>query len=206
MSDFKNIGSGLMKHAEKTPVSARGIIEELFPYIYVASKRMSTRAISEWLEKEHNVQLSHVTISKALKNSEEHFERIVDQIYEAAETFEIYCNYDSKICCTSKLNFLFSEGRFNQIQNDMVINLGRSMNAGAVMHVVQKIEKEWFVLPLEVREQCEPIIIRRNTKQYDTEKKAEFVQHLIDEGHDISMIPLPLDIRKFIKRKESDQC
>lgn len=172
--DMKKVGAGLVEHAGKSPVTARGALEDLFPFIYLASKRMSTRAISEWLEKENNVRISHNTIAIALRNSSEHFEQIVENVYSAANTLEIHCNYDANIIDSSKLSFLFHEERFEHITRNMTVDIGGSINIGTILHAVQKIRDEWFSLPKEVREQCENIFIDRDTQNYDERRKAEF--------------------------------
>ncbi len=172
--NMNKIGAGLVEHAECTPITSRGIIEELFPYIYVASKRMSTRAISEWLEKEQNVQLSHVSIARALKDSSVHFERIMDNIYAAADTLEIHCNYDGNVTNSSKLAFLFDEEYFEQIIGNMAVDIGKDINIGAILHAIQKIKEEWFALPKTVRDRCENICITRDAQRYDESRKAEF--------------------------------
>ena len=176
--DMIKIGFGLVEHSEQAPVTTRGLIEELFPYIYVASKRMSTRAISEWLEKENNVQIGHNTIAIALRKSSEHFERIVDNIYPAANTLEVHCSYDPNITNSSKLSFLFNEEHFAQITKDMTVDLGQGINPGTILHAIQKIRDEWFALPQEVRDRCENIFITRDTEHYDESRKAEFEKML----------------------------
>ena len=172
--DTRKIGADLVEHIDKKPFLARGMIDELFPYIYVASKRMSSRAISEWLEKEHNVQISHNTIAIALRNSSEHFEQIVGNVYPAANTLEVHCNYDPNITNSSKLSFLFNEEHFTNITRNMTVDIGGSINIGTILHAVQKIRDEWFTIPKEVRDRCENIFITRDTEHYDESRKAEF--------------------------------
>lgn len=63
----------------------RGIVEELFPYIYHASKRMSTRAISRWLAERHRIKLSAVTIAKALREADKFWAATVEEVAPAAQ-------------------------------------------------------------------------------------------------------------------------
>lgn len=184
--NMNKIGNNLIQHAEKTKVTARGLAEELFPYIYVASKRMSTRAISEWLEKEHNVQISFVTIAKMLRKSPALFDKIVDEVYAAADTLEIHCNYDDKIANSSKLTFLFNEEYFEQITTDMTVELGKDINIGTILYAIQKLKDEWFALPQEVRDQCENLFITRDTQRYDESRKAEIKRILKDKINESS--------------------
>src|SRR5258708_36095904 len=64
----------------------RGLINEMFAYVYEASKRMSSRAISRWLNA-NKVKLSAATIAKALRNPKPYWEEVLEEIEPAALTF-----------------------------------------------------------------------------------------------------------------------
>jgi len=87
--ELRVVGQELLLHArEEAEFSAqrgRSVVDELFPYIYTASKRMSTRAISRWLLETQKIKLSAVTIAKALRESEKHWESYFEEIEPAAE-------------------------------------------------------------------------------------------------------------------------
>jgi hypothetical protein len=72
------IGERLAKHSQEREISARGRITELFPYIYQASKRMSTRAISEFLADDFGLKLSAVGVSRALKEEDKHWRKLAE--------------------------------------------------------------------------------------------------------------------------------
>jgi hypothetical protein len=82
--NIKEIGKSLLGHAEKAQTTARGLVTELFPFIYPASKRMSTRAISAFLLEKHQVKISAATIAKALRESDRHVEAFLETIQPAA--------------------------------------------------------------------------------------------------------------------------
>lgn len=82
--NIKEIGKSLLEHAATAKTTARGLVTELFPFIYPASKRMSTRAISAYLEEKHQVKISAATIAKALRESDRHVEAFVETIQPAA--------------------------------------------------------------------------------------------------------------------------
>ena len=63
-----NIGEELVGHAKQADTSRRGLADELFPYIWIASKQMSTRAISAWLQEKQNIKLSAATIAKVVRS------------------------------------------------------------------------------------------------------------------------------------------
>jgi hypothetical protein len=64
-----DVGHKLVGHSKAAEFTAgRGLVIELFPFIFEASERMSARAISRFLEDEQNIKLSYVTIMKALND------------------------------------------------------------------------------------------------------------------------------------------
>lgn len=85
---MSEIGRKLVEHATEVEFSAKwGLVDELFPYIYKASKRMSTRAISRWLLEAQGVKLSAVTISTALQEPKKHWRKFFDNVEPAARIF-----------------------------------------------------------------------------------------------------------------------
>jgi predicted nucleic acid-binding protein len=82
----EEIGEALVMSAEQDESFSkqRGRVDELFPYIYRASKRMSTRAISRWLMEARNVKLSAVTIAKALRESDRYWLSYYDEVEPAS--------------------------------------------------------------------------------------------------------------------------
>ena len=82
--NIKEIGKSLLGHAENAQTTARGLVTELFPFIYPASKRMSTRAISAFLLEKHQVKISAATVAKALRESDRHVEAFLETIQPAA--------------------------------------------------------------------------------------------------------------------------
>ena len=73
-----------MAHSQEQEIPGRGLVTSLFPYIYTASKRMSTRSISAFLQEKHGVKLSAVTIAKALREPERHAMAILERVEPAA--------------------------------------------------------------------------------------------------------------------------
>lgn len=77
---FDAVGNSLLEHARGAELTARGVVEGLFPYIVQASRRMSSRAISQFLEKEHGMKISFVSIGNALRNPGRYWNRYFDAI------------------------------------------------------------------------------------------------------------------------------
>lgn len=82
MKAIQDIGRQLVECAEhsETFSAQRGIVEELFPYIFEASKRMSLRAISRWLAAEQKIRLSPQAIAKAMRDPGKYWVRALEGI------------------------------------------------------------------------------------------------------------------------------
>ena len=74
------IGAELVEAARESADEILPLSTKLFPYIFVASRRMSLRAISRWLEDKHKVSLSAAAISRALNSPDLHLERLAESI------------------------------------------------------------------------------------------------------------------------------
>jgi len=85
MKAIKDIGRQLVEHAEQMETfnARRGIVEELFPYIFEASKRMSLRGISRWLAAEQKIRLSPQAIAKAMRDPGKYWVRMLEAVEPA---------------------------------------------------------------------------------------------------------------------------
>jgi hypothetical protein len=79
------IGADLLSHAQEFGEPNRlPLTTQLFPFLFPASRRMTTREMSAWLEKEKGVKLSGVMISKGLQRPELHLRRIAEHVQPLA--------------------------------------------------------------------------------------------------------------------------
>lgn len=76
----EQIGAELVEAAKSQNEDSMPLSTKLFPYIYIASRRMSLRAISRWLQETHGVSLSAAAISRALNSQQLHLERLAESI------------------------------------------------------------------------------------------------------------------------------
>lgn len=87
--DISQIGHSLSKHSRGAEFTAqRGLVGELFPFLVDASARMSSRAISRFLQEQHSVKLSYATITKALNDPEKYWRLYFDTFLPAAYYIE----------------------------------------------------------------------------------------------------------------------
>jgi hypothetical protein len=79
-TSFEAVGNSLIEHVRDAASTRQGIVDELFPYIVQASKKISARAIGRFLEEEHDVKISYVTIGRALRNPIKYWNLYFDDI------------------------------------------------------------------------------------------------------------------------------
>jgi hypothetical protein len=129
----------------------RGLINELFPYVYEASKRMSSRAISRWLESE-GTKLSAATIAKALRNPKPYWEELWEEIEPAATIFgnayglhleDVLLNHDV---------FMHSVAQPPTVEGTTRDGLDDSWHE--IENATSKLRDEWYELPESAREAC----------------------------------------------------
>jgi hypothetical protein len=150
---LNDLGSKLvedsMLHEEFS--AQRGLINELFPAIYVASKRMSSRGISRWLA-ENGTKLSAATIAKALRNPDQYWQEIMDEIEPAAITFENAHNVSAE-------DFLKDPVVFNGLRTQPPLLNGMSeevvqKSLREYERACGKLSEDWFSMPAAAIEAC----------------------------------------------------
>lgn len=153
---LQEIGSGLVEYAEKeAEYSARGILSELFPYIFQASRRMSSRAISRWLAEGPKVKLSAVSIAKALRNAEKYWEEFADFIEPQARIVEDALEWPME-------DFLYNEIGFRHTTEDAKTSPKVSGDTqeeqlrsfDEYRSAVHFLNDHWFSLDSSVRDNC----------------------------------------------------
>jgi hypothetical protein len=153
MSEFaRELGSELVENSRLADEfsAQRGLINELFPYVYEASKRMSSRAISRWLA-EKGVKLGPATIAKALRNPEPYWQELADEIEPAARLF-------SDAHDIALRDVLTNGDAASSLAAQPPVVAGATR--GGIMDSLSDIENatekllEWFKLPDSAREAC----------------------------------------------------
>src|ERR1700691_1702556 len=151
--DLQKLGWELMECSRENEefTRQRGLINELFPFVYVAAKRMSSRAISRWLESK-GVKLSAVTIAKALRNPQPYWQELAEEFEPAATVFS---NAHEISVCT----VLSNEDAFHHqaAKPPSVAGITREGVLDALNQIedaTQKLKEGWFQLPAAAREAC----------------------------------------------------
>jgi hypothetical protein len=82
---LSSVGAELISHANEFGSPNRlPLITQLFPFLLLASRRMTTREMSDWLSKEKGVKLSAPMITKGLKRPDLHLKRIAEHVQPLA--------------------------------------------------------------------------------------------------------------------------
>jgi hypothetical protein len=151
--DITDVGSELVEASQAMEQSPGEVLEELFPYMYDASRRMSTRAISAWLKANYGIQISQPTISRALRKSEKYWQGFADFIEPWARRVE------SEIDAGMD-DFLFEDDVFKYMveqvppANAFEPGSDEAERYGQFEDAVSVLERKWFTLSLETRLLC----------------------------------------------------
>jgi hypothetical protein len=147
-----SIGSELLNHAEGLEEPIRlPLTTQLFPYLFLASRKMTTREMSAWLDQTKGIKLSGVAISKGLKRPELHLRRIADFIQFPAAFLGSLYRWDMEL-------LLFEEDeRTGKSQLTLLAeNIFNDPDAPSkdVISALETLQTIWAPIPQEVKYMC----------------------------------------------------
>jgi hypothetical protein len=172
--DLKKIGNELVKDSRRVRFSAaRGVVADLFPFVVQASQRMSTRAISDWLNKKHQIYISAATIAKALREQRKYWAMFFDAIRSSAVCFESAHDVPME-------EFLFDRKKFEQMCEKKPTFYVKDpsdpmQGAGAFIDYQishQVLLRDWFELDDATLEMCKEHLLPEITKHRAVHGKA----------------------------------
>ncbi|MFA5689410.1 MAG: hypothetical protein WC959_09740 [Kiritimatiellales bacterium] len=162
----QDMGKDLVEFSEQGVVAKRGKLDDLFPYILLASKTMSARAISRWFQDHKNYQISAASVSTALREKDTYLKEIFARArFGAAQLAEVTDYTPEKI-------LLDSETVFGAVTSDYTHEWGNKTaeekkQADDVIFKLHLLD-EWRGLPDEVRTICIEKFINNKKKGADT--------------------------------------
>ena len=170
-TDYVTVGSSLIEHVRDAASSRPGIVEELFPYIVQASKKISARAITRFLEKEHGVKISYVTVGRALRDPLKYwnlyYNRVEDQAWIVAETHS-----------KNLKDFMSEPEKYQAMLDEKPVYLcdgpdGIFEAELAYNNAVADLDSKWFCFDEEILEEARQYILPRFTKKPDGENEDQ---------------------------------
>lgn len=157
-----DVGQKLVGHSKSTEFSAnRGLVVELFPFIFEASERMSARAISRFLLEEQNIRLSAVTITKALNDPQKYWVSFFESIAPSATVIAKWFRPASfKYLYLSKSDY---ENRTSPDRKEGFISGALMRGAMAllkpeVVAAKKLLLEKWFTIGLATRLKAKPYL------------------------------------------------
>lgn len=145
-ASLAEIGRQLVESSFHPEPGERGVVTQLFPYMFEAYKRISARAISRELEK-RGVKLSQVSISKALRHPTPHFIAHFDHIEPAARTIR-------RNMGISVMSLLTDENSFQEAELACEKHHFVDDDPRPVWEAMSILRNEWWFLSDDFRQQC----------------------------------------------------
>jgi hypothetical protein len=148
------IGADLVEASRRHTEESLPLSTKLFPYIYVASRRMSLRTISRWLQEKHGVSLSAAAISRALNSQNLHLERLAESIAPPAL-------YVATAYGFSPHDLLYREVTKNCSELQLLADHTQPDNENDIERwdEMQTVAGVWLPIPHEVQLLLEPYLI-----------------------------------------------
>ena len=155
-----DVGQKLVGHSKSAEFTAnRGLVVELFPFIFEASERMSARAIGRFLEEDQNIRLSAVTITKALNDPKKSW-------ISFFETLEPHATITAKWFRPASFKYLFwSKSEFESRTKPeaeegpvsrAIIKTARAWLQPERVAAVKYLTEKWFSIGMATRLKARP--------------------------------------------------
>jgi hypothetical protein len=162
--DFRKAGESLINHAKYAEFSPRGKVSGLFPYIWEASRRLSTRAISRFLSEELGIKLSAVSVAKALRNPEKYWEEFAEFIEPFARLVCDAHNVDLE-------DVLYNHDLFGYLRGQPPTVAESEFREYEAAYEV--IKTRWFSLSEGVRDSCFSYLVPKAGSASEGEETQE---------------------------------
>ena len=156
-----DVGQKLVDHSKSAEFSAnRGLVVDLFPFIFEASERMSARAISRFLQEKQNIRLSAVTITKALNDPKKSWIGFFETLEPSASIIAKWFRTKSfKYLYTSKSEFeerlsLHGDGPVSRA----IIHTARALLIPERVAAINVLMEKWFTIGMATRLKAQPYL------------------------------------------------
>lgn len=156
--DYESIGSisrELIQEANRRPEESLPKSTLFFPAVFIASRKMSFREISVWLKDNHGVELSPMSISRALRSPKTHLNRLAEYVFRKVAFVSMATNQDplvllyENVAPGAPLEITMLAHAFGHPE---------SAEEASLRHEIQSLNTFWCDLPYEVRLMLKPYI------------------------------------------------
>lgn len=156
-NSIATVGQSLVSHAQSLEMDGtkRGLVVELFPAIFAAHERMSARAISRFLQEQHGIKISVVTISKALNDPKRYWNLFFDTIEAHVATYE-HSEFGEK-----RAEFLYNDKAFKKIEFPGRETVRKLVLKYELAHAIDVLREKWFSIDRETRLKARPYLAER---------------------------------------------
>lgn len=155
-ASIATIGQTLMEHSKTADLDGkRGLVVELYPFIFGVKERLSARAISRFLNEKHDVKLSAVTITKALNDPKKYWNQFFDTIEPAVVTYE---NFEPS---EKREIFLYDDKGFKAVQFPGREILRKQLLKFEIAQSIDLLREKWFSIDFETRVKARPYLAER---------------------------------------------
>jgi hypothetical protein len=150
------IGQTLVEHSKSSDRDGkRGLIVELFPFIFGASERISARAIGRFLKEKNGVKLSAVTIAKALNDPKKYWNQFFSTIEPHVEVYE---KWDKS---AKREEFLFDDAAFKEVHFPGRELLRKHLLKYEFAQAINVLREKWFSIDYETRMKARPYLAEK---------------------------------------------
>ena len=169
MTDIpKNIGEELIRESQGPKQKKRGISDDLFPYILVASMNgMSARAISRWLEEKQEVKLSAAMVAKVIRESDKRCMRLFEVMRHKEVVFlHSITSLGTDVMADQPATTLFDKPRFesrspHQLEQALLVVADESGTKKQMFETYDFIMENWFALPEQFKNECQRAVAKQ---------------------------------------------
>jgi hypothetical protein len=165
-TNIDEVGNSLIQHVRGAAATRPGIVEEIFPHIVQASKKISARAIAKFLDEKHGVKVSYVTVGRALRNPAKYWNRYYDSIEEHAWIVAEW--FDKTV-----LDFISEPEKYQEMLEGLPV-LGADVTSdqdtffhaqNAFENARSVLDEKWFCFDEDVLEEARFHLLQRMTKK-----------------------------------------
>lgn len=154
---ISSIGYDLLSHAQETGEPNRlPLTTQLFPFLFLAARRMTTRQMSAWLLTNKSVKLSAAGISKGLQRPDLHLRRIAEHVQPLAAYITAAYHGNGETAETLLYGSNPATGRSVLAEMDQITAHDPEGRSEGVTEAFSTLWEIWDTIPEEVQWMCRP--------------------------------------------------